>query len=154
MSTQSNQIVMYVSKMLAFCRKRPLAWASGLHSHRSMSTLKTACHAMNGHQLVPGLAFLPSNRHNSRPNAPDHDPSPAFHVQLQSHLSLNPNELTRSKVWRVRTHFLEPHVGCHFVSTNIPVTPITQARQSETQGNLSSSSLNKYQGEHDHWARD
>ncbi len=33
------------------------------------------------------------------------------------------------------------------------VTPITQARRSETQGNLSSSSLNVYHGEHGHWAR-
>ncbi len=29
----------------------------------------------------------------------------------------------------------------------------TRARQSETQGDLSSSSLSKYQGERGHWAR-
>ncbi len=40
------------------------------------------------------------------------------------------------------------------VSTYDSATPITQARRSETQGNLSSSSLNVNQGERSHWARD
>ncbi len=46
-----------------------------------------------------------------------------------------------------------PKLGVSMIKY-VPATLITRARQSETQGDLSSSSLSKYQGERGHWAQD